>query len=235
MSSSKKIENLIEIGKKYPSSKNISGFIQLYEKYFAPFKNLKINILEIGIENGDSLRIWREFFPKANICGIDIEKKNFTIEKTDILQGDQSDHNFLKSLINKYKNFDIIIDDGSHQAKHIITSFNFLFPYLNNNGLYVIEDLQTSYFPRYGGSRINLNKKNPFLGDTDHLHHKLYYNFGKSKTLLIYLLMVNIPIYIFYFYNNLLGIVLFLSIIFYCFLIFFLSKNNNKEKKIKKL
>ncbi len=159
MSSSKKIENLIEIGKKYPSSKNISGFIQLYEKYFAPFKNLKINILEIGIENGDSLRIWREFFPNANICGIDIEKKNFTIENTDILQGDQSDHNFLKSLINKYKNFDIIIDDGSHQAKHIITSFNFLFPYLNNNGLYVVEDLQTSYFPRYGGSRINLNKK----------------------------------------------------------------------------
>ena len=79
------------------------------------------------------------------------------------------------------------------------------------------------------------NKKNPFLGDTDHLHHKLYYNFGKSKTLLIYLLMVNIPIYIFYFYNNLIGIVLVLSIIFYCFLIFFLSKNNNKEKKIKKL
>ena len=69
--------SLIEIGKKYPSSKNISGFIQLYEKYFTSLKNLKINILEIGIENGDSLRIWREFFPNANICGIDIDKKNF--------------------------------------------------------------------------------------------------------------------------------------------------------------
>ena len=79
------------------------------------------------------------------------------------------------------------------------------------------------------------NNKNPFLGDTDHLHHKLYFYFGKSKTLLIYLLMVNIPIYIFYFNNNLLGIVLALSVIFYCFLIFFLSKNNNMGKKIKKL
>ena len=152
--------NLIDIGKKYPSSKNISGFIQLYEKYFEPFRNLKINILEIGVENGDSLRIWREYFPNANICGIDIAKKNFIIKNTDILMGDQSDPKFLKLLIDKYKNFDIVIDDGSHQSKHIIESFKYLFPHLNFNGLYVIEDLQTSYFPRYGGSRINLNKKN---------------------------------------------------------------------------
>ena len=151
--------SLIEIGKKYPSSKNISGFIQLYEKYFSSLKNSKINILEIGVEGGDSLRIWREYFTNANICGIDIDKKDFKIDNTEILQGDQSDKNFLKTLIDKYKNFDIIIDDGSHQAKHINTSFKFLFPYLNNNGIYVIEDLQTSYFPRYGGSRINLNKK----------------------------------------------------------------------------
>ena len=151
--------NLIEIGKKYPSSKNISGFIQLYEKYFSSLKNSKINILEIGVEGGDSLRIWREYFTNANICGIDIDKKDFKIDNTEILQGDQSDNNFLRTLIDKYKNFDIIIDDGSHQAKHIIASFKFLFPHLNNNGIYVIEDLQTSYFPRYGGSRINLNKK----------------------------------------------------------------------------
>ena len=151
--------SLIDIGKKYPSSKNISGFIQLYEKYFSLLKDFKINILEIGVENGDSLRIWREYFTNANICGIDIDKKDFKIDNVDIRQGDQSNHTFLLSLINDFKKFDIIIDDGSHQAKHIITSFNFLFPYLSNTGIYVIEDLQTSYFPRYGGSRINLNKK----------------------------------------------------------------------------
>ena len=151
--------NLIEIGKKYPSSKNISGFIELYDKYFFDFRNKKINLLEIGVDNGDSLRIWSEYFTNANICGIDIDKKNFTINNTDLLFGDQSDNKFLQTIIDKYKNFDIIIDDGSHQSKHIISSFKFLFPYLNKNGLYVIEDLQTSYIPRYGGSRINLNKK----------------------------------------------------------------------------
>ena len=151
---------LIEIGKKYPSSKNISGFIELYQKYFSYYKDEKINLLEIGVDNGDSLRIWREYFINANICGIDINNKNFTINNTEILIGDQSDYKFLQSIIDKYKNFDIIIDDGSHQSKHIIASFKFLFPYLNNGGIYVIEDLQTSYMPRYGGSRINLNKKN---------------------------------------------------------------------------
>ena len=129
------------------------------EKYFSRFQKSEINILEIGVDEGHSLRIWREFFPKAKICGIDIVEKKFTIENVEILKGDQSDLNFLESLINKYKNFDIIIDDGSHQSKHIIKSFNFLFPYLNTNGIYVIEDLQTSYIPRFGGSRINLKKK----------------------------------------------------------------------------
>ena len=151
--------SLLEIGKKYSSTKNISGFIELYEKYFSRLQKSEINILEIGVDEGHSLRIWREFFPKAKICGIDIVEKKFTIENVEILKGDQSDFNFLESLINKYKNFDIIIDDGSHQSKHIIKSFNFLFPYLNTNGIYIIEDLQTSYIPRFGGSRINLKKK----------------------------------------------------------------------------
>jgi len=167
--------NLIEIGKKYPSSKNISGFIELYQKYFSSYRNDKINLLEIGVDNGDSLRIWREYFINANVCGIDINKKNFTINDTEILIGDQSDCKFLQSIINKYKNFDIIIDDGSHQSKHIITSFKFLFPYLNNSGMYVVEDLQTSYIPRYGGSRINLNKKNSSMNFVKSLSDSINY------------------------------------------------------------
>ncbi len=154
------MSNLIDIGKKYPTSKNRSGFVELYEVFFEHYKTKKINILEIGVDNGDSLRLWREYFPNANICGIDIKAKQFEINKVDILCGDQSDNLFLKSVVDKYKNFDIIIDDGSHISKHIISSFKFLFKYLNKDGLYIIEDLQTSYITRYGGSRINLKKNN---------------------------------------------------------------------------
>ena len=151
--------DLIQIGKKYPTSKNISGFLQIYEKYFTALRNEKINILEIGIDKGDSLRLWREYFSNAKICGIDLFNKDIIIDNVDILIGDQSDYSFLKTVVNKYHNFDIIIDDGSHLSKDIISSFKFLFPFLNNNGLYVVEDLQTSYQPRFGGSRFNLTKK----------------------------------------------------------------------------
>ena len=154
------MSDLINIGKKYHTSKNRSGFVELYEVFFESFRNKKINILEIGVDNGDSLRLWSEYFTNANICGIDIKKKQFQINKVNILCGDQSDELFLKSVVDKYRNFDIIIDDGSHVSKHIISSFNFLFKYLNKDGLYIIEDLQTSYITRYGGSRVNLKKSN---------------------------------------------------------------------------
>ena len=169
------MNDLIEIGKKYPSSKNVTGFLEIYENYFKELKEKKINILEIGVENGDSLRIWRDYFRKANICGLDIVKKNFTINNVEILCGDQSDHKFLDFVIEKYKKFDIIIDDGCHVSNYIINTFGYLFDYLSDGGLYVIEDLQTSYIPRYGGSRINLNKKNTSMNFIKSLSDSINY------------------------------------------------------------
>jgi len=169
------MNDLIEIGKKYPSSKNVTGFLEIYENYFKELKEKEINILEIGVENGDSLRIWRDYFRKANICGLDIVKKDFTINNVEILRGDQSDHKFLDTVIEKYKKFDIIIDDGCHVSKYIINTFEHLFDYLSDGGLYIIEDLQTSYIPRYGGSRINLNKKNTSMNFIKSLSDSINY------------------------------------------------------------
>ena len=152
--------DLLEISKKFITDSTKYDFLLLYKNYFETFRNKKINLLEIGIDKGNSLRLWREFFFNANIIGIDIEKKDFKIEGVDFLIGDQSNLNFLKKVTNKYNAFDIIIDDGSHFNEHIISSFNYFFPYLNKDGIYIVEDLQTSYIPRYGGSRFKLNKKN---------------------------------------------------------------------------
>ena len=77
----------------------------------------------------------------------------------DLIKANQTDEKTLKVICDKYKGFDIIIDDGGHCSNHIVTSLNFLFDYLKDNGLYIVEDLQTSYFPRFGGSRLNLKKK----------------------------------------------------------------------------
>ena len=152
------MSKLIDIGKKYKTTKNRDGFLPIYEKYFSDFENKKINILEIGIDDGESLRLWREYFSDANIVGLDIFSKDFKINGVKMFQGDQSNIADLKKVTDLYNNFDIIIDDGSHVSKQTIKSFYYLFDFLNENGLYVIEDLQTSYLPNFGGSRFNLKK-----------------------------------------------------------------------------
>jgi len=152
--------NLIEIEKKYSNKIKPEGFLEIYDKYFKDYQDKKIKILEIGVDKGASLRIWREYFSKAIICGLDIDKKDFEIENVDIIVGDQSNLDILSKIVSKYGSFDIIIDDGSHRNEHVIKSLEYLFDYLNYEGFYIVEDLQTSYFPRYGGSRYNLLKGN---------------------------------------------------------------------------
>jgi len=157
------MNSLFDTDKNLQTTKNWTGFLKIYNEYFKNFKNEEINILEIGVDKGKSLELWRSYFTKAKICGIDIGKMNFKIEGVELITADQTDTQALKTICEKYKSFDIIIDDGSHVSKHIIASFKFLFDYLSEGGLYAVEDLQTSYFPRFGGSRINLNKNNTAL------------------------------------------------------------------------
>lgn len=131
-----------------------------YFKMFAHLKDAKIKVLEIGVggyadddRGGQSLEVWRDFFPNAEITGIDIQKKTMDLgPRVEILQGSQVDPDFLKELVEKRGPFDIIIDDGSHRNEHIVASYQMLFPTLNAGGIYVAEDVQTSFHPRFGGS-----------------------------------------------------------------------------------
>ena len=69
------MSSLVEIGKQQTNKIKPSGFLEIYENYFKDYKDSEIKILEIGIDKGASLRLWREYFSKATICGLDIEKK----------------------------------------------------------------------------------------------------------------------------------------------------------------
>jgi hypothetical protein len=157
------MNSLFDTDKELQSTKDWTGFLKIYDKYFKNYKNKEINILEIGVDKGKSLELWRNYFTKAKICGIDIAEMNFKIDGVELITADQTNLKSLKEICEKYKSFDIIIDDGSHVSKHIIASFSFLFDYLSDDGLYAVEDLQTSYFPRFGGSRINLKTKKTAL------------------------------------------------------------------------
>lgn len=134
-------------------------YTQHYERYFKPIKGKRLNVLEIGIggydglvEGGQSLRMWKAYFRKSQIVGIDIaDMTRLQEDRIDIRQCDQTDSDALTRLSNEYGGFDIIIDDGSHLNRDVIKTFQTLFPRMRQNGVYVVEDTQTSYWPTYGG------------------------------------------------------------------------------------
>jgi hypothetical protein len=97
--------------------------------------------------------MWKHFFPKGNIFGLDIQDKSFLEEhRIRVFQGDQSDSKFLAAIAQEIGHLDIVIDDGSHRPEHVIASFEILFPLLEDGGIYVVEDTQTSYWPEWGGA-----------------------------------------------------------------------------------
>lgn len=134
---------------KYGTDKKMGhhDYTKHYEYWFKSLKNDKIKLLEIGVKKGASVRMWEEYFPLGSIVGIDINK-NCLKQRSKRIQieiGDQGDEVFLNSVGKKYGPFDIIIDDGSHRWRHQIDGHKQLFPYLKKGGLYVIEDLHTSF------------------------------------------------------------------------------------------
>lgn len=138
-----------------------------YQHFFRKFKFKKMNVLEIGvggyddpIRGGNSLRMWKSYFPFSKIYSIDIYDKSKLQEKRiKIFKGSQVDPILLERICNEVGEFDLIIDDGSHINEHVIQSFEFLFPKLKKGGYYVIEDTQTSYWNEYGGTSLDFNKK----------------------------------------------------------------------------
>ena len=137
------------IGLKHGTDKASShhNYLQFYELFFAPLRNEKLAVLEIGVLDGASLKTWEEYFPNANVIGVDIVavSKRFERNRIEIVVADQSNIEELTSIGIKRGPFDIIIEDGSHIWDHQITSLQTLFPFLKNGGIYIVEDLQTNY------------------------------------------------------------------------------------------
>ena len=136
--------------------KNLTGhgYSVFYNTHFKNLKQKKINILEIGSFSGASAAAFSKYFPKSNIYCFDINISNFKFfsNRIHVFGVDIKDHNrllkTLKKILNKddLNNFDIIIDDGSHNLKDILMSIKFFFKYLSKKGLYIIEDFK---FPNY--------------------------------------------------------------------------------------
>jgi hypothetical protein len=152
---------LTELAQEFGSDKwGVHRYTPHYERHFAQLRDREMLVLELGIggyarerQGGASLRMWKWFFPRARVVGVDIEDKSFVDEpRITSVQGSQTDRRLIRRIVKRFGSPTIVIDDGSHRPPHVIKSFQILFPMLEDGGLYVIEDIQTSYWPAWKGS-----------------------------------------------------------------------------------
>ncbi|MFC3691127.1 class I SAM-dependent methyltransferase [Chenggangzhangella methanolivorans] len=129
-------------------------YIPVYERHVARFQNRSITMLEIGVNRGGSLQMWKRYLgPYATIVGVDIAEKCKEFEEDQIYVriGSQADTAFLDEICEEFGPFDVILDDGSHINDHQVVTIEHLYNRLTPEGVYLVEDTHTSYVERYGG------------------------------------------------------------------------------------
>ena len=120
------------------------NYTPFYEKYFSKIKNNKIRILELGSHEGKGLVAFYFFCPKSILFGANINpfQMKFQSNRIEEIFIDVSSKETLKNFCKHFKeDFDIIIDDASHNLRDILLALPLLFKKLNKGGLYVIEDI----------------------------------------------------------------------------------------------
>jgi len=150
------LQNL-EVFKAYQKSPYLSlkhsTYFQVYEETLSKYKGKEFTFVEIGVLNGGSLFMWREFFgPKARIIGVDLNPlaKKWEKEGFEIYIGSQSSPKFWNEFFNSTGMVDVILDDGGHTEEQQIITTAHCVPFINDGGLLIVEDVHTSYLKGSG-------------------------------------------------------------------------------------
>ena len=137
------------IGIKYRTDKcsMMHNYLDKYAFFLEKFRTQPIRLLELGVFNGSSVRMWQEYFPRAEIFGVDIEAscRQYEDERIHIIQADLSDAAQVSMLREIHPR--IIVDDASHIVSHQLLALFTLFDVLPRGGVYILEDLETSLNP----------------------------------------------------------------------------------------
>jgi hypothetical protein len=153
--------DLCRIAARHDTDKGRS-YTRVYYDLLAQARRERLRVLEIGVHNGGSLRMWREFLPHAKIFAIDIDPRCLDLQQeiadTTIRLVDQGNASQLAEFVDETGGaFDLIVDDGGHTMSQQITSFEVLFPHIVLGGAYVIEDIGTAYWEEFGGRDLGLD------------------------------------------------------------------------------
>jgi hypothetical protein len=145
-------ETLDELAIRHGSDKSsrVHGYAECYDRFFSRKRDDIVRLLEIGVGDGGSLRMWREYFPNSEIMGLNEPVGPIReVDGAKIFNGVQTDREVLNQIRNSVSDLDIVVDNGTHRWSDQIATFEYLFPTLRSGGWYVIEDLHASYWERF--------------------------------------------------------------------------------------
>lgn len=132
-------------------------------------------MLEIGVDRGGSLDMWRQYMPNATIVGLDINPRAAQYDdpggNVHVRIGDQTDIRFLEAVFDEFGTFDTVLDDGGHTPKQMIGSFQYLFPRLKPGGVYLVEDVCANYWTPYRDQPESFIDFTKWLMDAMHAHY----------------------------------------------------------------
>ncbi|MDY6323349.1 MAG: hypothetical protein SPL30_10665 [Succinivibrio sp.] len=135
-------------------------YFPIYERHFSRFRNTKCVIVEVGVDNGGSLKMWKKYFgERAEIHGIDIDPKCLKHQDPEhgiyVHIGSQDDDAFMRDLLSAIPKTDVFIDDGGHTVKQQIKTFLSCYPLIGENGVYLCEDLHSNTHPAFYDAHWN--------------------------------------------------------------------------------
>lgn len=180
-------DSLTELHHKHHPTK-FPYFCSIFEAHFSALRESATSVLEIGVQEGNSVRMWKDYFPNAIIHGVDVPWTPHRFAESRIVEhlGDQRDRDFLRSLVKECGAFDVVIDDGGHMMDGQIISLEELFPAVRPGGVYAVEDTFSSYWKNWGGSYLNRRRyaATTFIeyakGLVDSLHSEHYKNHASA-------------------------------------------------------
>jgi hypothetical protein len=158
-------------------------YFEIYHRHFQAFRGRSPVVLEVGVFHGGSLQMWKQYFgPGARIVGVDIDPRCKQFEEPGITVeiGDQADRGFLAGLRTRHPHVDIVIDDGGHTFPQQIATFEELYPHIRPEGVYLCEDIHTSYAPNFDGG---YRREGSFIEYAKNLVDRLYawYSFEPAR------------------------------------------------------
>jgi cephalosporin hydroxylase len=135
-------------------------YIWLYEQLLEARRQEPLRLMEIGVSRGRSLRMWAEYLPQATIVGVDRDpKREHDSNRVQTIVADQADRAQLAAVLERCgRDWDLIIDDGGHRMDEQQASLGALFPAVRPGGVYVIEDVHTSFPDRHPGYGVKLGE-----------------------------------------------------------------------------